>query len=99
MSTKIDLGYVLLSAKVAVGLRSDFRFAEFVGRCLHRHLNGDTGSVHQEPWQTELAIKSGTYRSSYIDHPAGFELRVITERDRNQMPRTSVVFVDEGGCI
>ncbi len=96
---KIKIGLVVFSERVVTSMFENYRFAEFVGKCIHRHLNGDTGRVKLAAWQTEIADKEGTRRSSYVDYPTGPEVRVLTEPDRNQMPRTSVVFVDEGGCI
>lgn len=96
---KIDLGIVVFSRRIVGEMSNNYRFAEFVGKCIHRHLNGDTGRVKLQAWQTEIAEKAGTRRSFYVDYPTGPEVRILTEPDRNHMPRTSVVFFDEGGCI
>lgn len=88
----IQLGYVLYSARVVEGMFANHRFAEWVGRCLHRHLNGDTGELRPS-WSPN----DGTRRSRYLD--LWGTVVVATELDKNSMPRTSVVFAEEGGCL
>jgi hypothetical protein len=89
----LQLGFVMFSKKTEHYLRRDRRFAEFVGKALHRHLSRD-------PRTLKHALS--TFMSQGVKHKtahtfAGVEVWVITELDTNQNPRTTVVLPDEGG--
>lgn len=94
----IQLGTVLFSTKIVERMATDATFAAFIGTALGAHCRGDSGQLIQEPWQTALAIQEGMNRSGFRTQ-TGDDIRIFTEKDKNQRSRTTVIFVDEGGCL
>jgi len=88
------IGYVLLSQRIADEMTKSRQFSEFIGDSIGRQLRcdwGDKKEINDKAYAKQHRI-SAMYKS-----PGGQQIMIITEVDKNLMPRTSVVFPEEGG--
>ena len=84
---KIELGPVLLSSRILDAMITDSDFAKTVG---------DSIAQHAQNSNTFLRL-GGKIKTTFYTKERKFV--IITELDKNQMPRTSVVFWLENGEI
>jgi formate-dependent nitrite reductase cytochrome c552 subunit len=83
-----DIGYVVISRNVLEKMRSS-SFAYQLANALHKHMyHNDFENTSMIP---EMLDQGAQIRTRYA------ELIAITEKDKNKMPRTSIVLWDEGG--
>jgi len=87
----MKLGYFNLSQKIIDRMLRSEAFAAAVGRAVREHaLRFATA---------EAALNHGVRLAS--QHLAeGVAFSVVTEHDKNRMPRTAIMLIDEGGgCL
>jgi hypothetical protein len=85
----LSLGYVLISARVVRQMGRDQLFAVHVGESLGRHIRGD--------WGCDRVVLEYEYCKSV--HARYGNIMIVTEPDKNHMPRTTVVFLEEVGQL
>jgi hypothetical protein len=90
---QVELGYILLSPKVRKIMSRDILFGRFIGECLGRQLRGAWNN-QQNDISYDLQKKVA---AQYSLADSGTMIVILTEQDKNKMPRTTVVFPEEGG--
>lgn len=86
---RLNLGYLLLSKAVSQRLERERTFVDDFAMALQKHLK--SGSVSRNSL-IPGALENGAQLKTYFG-----DLIVITERDREHKPRTTVVLWDERG--
>lgn len=89
----MDIGYILLSKQVVETIRRDRSFALAVGSGLWTHLNDEQNNRH--PLSSYIGQGVRLRTTHPVSH--GREFWIVTEVDKNNEPRTTVVFPEEGG--
>ena len=83
----MDLGYLIISAHIArtLAIPQETAFGRWFGECLQKHLIKI--KALNAPYGTQL-------RSEFADGKT--QIGFVTEYDKNEMPRTAVVFPTDG---
>lgn len=84
----LNIGPVLFSSQVLELMILDSSLAAIVGKKLAHHVQ------ESDPQVLELGGKAKT-----TFYPKSFEFVIVTELDKNQMPRTSIVLRTENGEV
>ena len=84
---KIELGPVLFSSRILDAMIADSSFAKAVGESIAQHSQNSK----------QVLRLGGKIKTTFYTKERKFV--IITELDKNQMPRTSVVFWLENGEI
>ena len=88
-------GQIVETREIFDRCQADTVFAEFVGRGLPMHLNGNWGDVCDEDWESnQQALRCGDRMLSayYMDDSRTEKIWIITEADRSV---TTILFPDE----
>jgi hypothetical protein len=92
MKKQIDIGLIMLSTNVQLSMARNQALAEFIGKCIGRHISGDIG----ETWANTKFINMDSVKSLYRSK-LGAQIVITTEKDRKEKKRTVVMFLEENG--